>query len=86
VLAARDVAERIPGLDVVARRDIAPGEAITLDYATYSDEIMTPFECECGSPLCRKLIRGTDFLEDWVAERYGDHLSPHLLLRRSKRG
>jgi hypothetical protein len=30
------------GLDVVALRDIAAGEELTLDYATFCDESMTP--------------------------------------------
>ncbi|MFZ2897940.1 MAG: SET domain-containing protein-lysine N-methyltransferase [Saprospiraceae bacterium] len=46
------------GLNVVALRDIAPGEELTLDYATFYDENMEPFECHCGSPHCRGLIKG----------------------------
>lgn len=46
------------GLNVYARRDIAAGEELTLDYATFLDENMEPFECRCGSPLCRRFIRG----------------------------
>jgi hypothetical protein len=46
------------GLDVVARRDIAPGEGLTLDCATYMDDEMEPFDCRCGASCCRGVIRG----------------------------
>lgn len=46
------------GLDVVALRDIAAGEELTLDYAAFYNEHMEPFECHCGSPRCRGLIMG----------------------------
>ncbi|WP_176785931.1 SET domain-containing protein-lysine N-methyltransferase [Propionivibrio dicarboxylicus] len=50
---------RYSGLNVVAVRDIAAGEELTLDYATICNDGMIPFECQCNSPRCRKIIRGT---------------------------
>jgi D-alanine-D-alanine ligase-like ATP-grasp enzyme len=47
------------GLDVVALRPIANGEELTLDYATFLDEHMEPFDCRCGSPKCRGRVTGT---------------------------
>ena len=47
------------GLDVVALRDIAHGEELTLDYERFCNENMEPFECSCGSPACRGFIHGT---------------------------
>lgn len=47
------------GLNVIAIRHIQPGEELTLDYATFLDEHMEPFECQCGSTNCRKRISGT---------------------------
>lgn len=47
------------GLDVVATREIAPGEELTLDYGDLLDEGSEPFMCRCGAPGCRGLIRGT---------------------------
>jgi D-alanine-D-alanine ligase-like ATP-grasp enzyme len=47
------------GLNVIAIRNIQLGEELTLDYATFLDEHMEPFECQCGSPNCRKRITGT---------------------------
>lgn len=49
---------RYEGLNVVALRAIAPGEELTLDYADFLDEHMEPFECRCGSPVCRGRIEG----------------------------
>ena len=71
----------LDGLDLVARRAIAPGEEITMDYATLYNETMAPFTCTCGAPTCRGLIRGTDYLEPFVA-RYGDHVSDYVRTKR----
>lgn len=46
------------GLDIVATKNIWKGEELTLDYALFLDENMKPFECSCGSPNCRGLIKG----------------------------
>lgn len=75
----------LEGLDVVARRPIEPGEAITVDYATFTNEVMPEFECACGAPECRGTIRGTDHLEPFVA-RYGDHVSDYVRRKRESGG
>jgi D-alanine-D-alanine ligase len=46
------------GLDVIAIRAIDAGEELTLDYASFLDEHMEPFQCRCGSASCRGTIRG----------------------------
>jgi len=46
------------GLNLVARRNIRVGEELTVDYATFYDRHMTPFDCTCGSPRCRGSIVG----------------------------
>ena len=46
------------GLDVIALRDIPPGQELTLDYETFCNEDMAPFQCACGAPTCRGLITG----------------------------
>ena len=46
------------GLNVVALKDIRKGEELTLDYATFLDETMEPFNCRCGASNCRSLIKG----------------------------
>jgi D-alanine-D-alanine ligase-like ATP-grasp enzyme len=71
----------LDGLDVAARRDLAEGDEITLDYATFCTEPMLPFACACGAADCRGTIRGSDHLEPFVA-RYGEHVSDHVRRKR----
>ena len=47
------------GLNVIALKDIAAGTELTLDYATFLDETMEPFACQCGAVNCRGWIKGT---------------------------
>lgn len=72
------------GLDLVARRAIAPNEPITVDFATFRNEIMPNFVCTCGAPTCRGVIRGTDYQAAFV-ERYGAHLSDYVRTKRQSR-
>lgn len=44
-------------LNVIATRDIAAGEDLTMDYAVFCDFTMKPFQCHCGSAQCRGLIQ-----------------------------
>ncbi|MDO9374205.1 MAG: SET domain-containing protein-lysine N-methyltransferase [Ferruginibacter sp.] len=46
------------GLDVRALREITPGEELTLDYGSFLDDTMEPFQCQCGAGCCRGLITG----------------------------
>jgi D-alanine-D-alanine ligase len=46
------------GLNVIALRTIKKGEELTLNYASFLDETMEPFNCRCGAPNCRGLITG----------------------------
>lgn len=45
------------GLNLIALRDIAIGEELTVDFATFRDENRLEFDCQCGSPKCRGNIR-----------------------------
>ena len=47
------------GLDVVALLPIARGEELTLDFGELLAEDLEPFECHCGTPSCRGVVRGT---------------------------
>lgn len=46
------------GLNVVALRNISKGEELTLNYASFLDEHMEPFNCRCGAPNCCGLVTG----------------------------
>jgi D-alanine-D-alanine ligase-like ATP-grasp enzyme len=47
------------GLDVSALREIEVGEELTLDYATFLNENIEPFKCNCGAINCRGIVSGT---------------------------
>jgi hypothetical protein len=44
---------------IVAARDIAAGEQVTIDYATTEEDPGWSLECRCGSAACRGVVRGT---------------------------
>ena len=49
---------------LVARRGIAPGEAVTFDYDETEDDLRGSrgaFECACGSKSCRRIVLGKLF-------------------------
>jgi len=75
----------LEGLNMVARRPIARGEQITMDYATFCADFMQPFECQCGAPDCRGVIQGSDYLGEFV-ERYGAHVSDYVRTKRQQLG
>lgn len=68
------------GLNVVATRAISKGDELTLDYATFLDENMEPFLCQCGSPKCREYISGAKRVKEKVAvERFIEPVNPKPL-------
>jgi uncharacterized protein len=42
-----------------AVRHIDAGEFITMDYASTEEELYRTFECSCGAPNCRGMVKGT---------------------------
>jgi SET domain-containing protein len=54
---------------LVAMRDVAPGEELTIDYALFDDseEVM---ECRCGAAGCRGTITGKDWMRAELQDRY----------------
>jgi SET domain-containing protein len=45
-----------PKIHLIARRKISEGEEVTFDYSTLYKSIY--LKCNCGTPSCRKIIRG----------------------------
>jgi hypothetical protein len=74
----------LEGLDLVARRDVAAGEELTVEYATFCGPGMAPFECHCGAPECRGVILGSDHMLPEILERYGDRVSAFVSAARDK--
>lgn len=73
------------GLDMQARRDIQKNEPITIEYATFCAVNMKPFECKCGTKLCRKIIKPDDCMQSWVEEKYMDHISDYIKIKRAEK-
>ncbi len=68
---------------LTSRRDIKPGEELTIDYALWIDDILVggkkysiKWICECNSPLCRKKITGKDWMLPELQRRYKGRFSP----------
>jgi hypothetical protein len=65
---------------IVARREIAAGEEITIDYATMSGYEAWTMTCRCGArqPECRRAVTGGDWRRADLQQRYASHWSPFL--------
>ncbi|HLD12179.1 MAG TPA: SET domain-containing protein-lysine N-methyltransferase [Candidatus Nanoarchaeia archaeon] len=63
---------------VIAMRRISSGEEITIDYATTDDDPSWVMHCKCGVPLCRKIIRGIQFLPKPLRKKYSCFVSRAL--------
>ena len=48
----------VENLDVLALKDIFPGEYLTIDYAATEDRVASQFACNCGAPNCRGWVTG----------------------------
>ena len=70
-------------LTMAARRRIAPREELTVDYALFEEEedFTMPWECVCGSPICRKRITGRDWRLPDLQRRYAGHFLPVIAKR-----
>ncbi|MEO6457619.1 MAG: SET domain-containing protein [Chloroflexia bacterium] len=66
----------------IARKDIAPGEEVTVDYALFSTspdpETVLEAPCRCRSSFCRGRITGDDWQLLHVQERYKGHFAPFI--------
>jgi uncharacterized protein len=71
---------------LVARQDIESGEEATVDYALFTTQSnwMLDARCRCGSPHCRRIITGDDWMREDVQERYQGHFSPFINRRIEK--
>ena len=71
---------------LTARQNIAAGEELTADYMMWetNEDYQTAWQCNCGSPLCRKQISGRDWRLTELQERYENHFSPFLNERIAK--
>lgn len=64
----------------IARRDIATGDELTMDYAMIEadEQVTMRWECRCGSALCRGRVTGVDWQLISLQGRYAGHFSPFI--------
>jgi hypothetical protein len=72
-------------LTAVARRAIATGEELTIDYATQTGTEAWRMSCRCGQSGCRCEITGADWRLPELQAAYGDHWTPMLLRQMQAR-
>ncbi len=70
---------------VSARRDIAAGEELTIDYALMTVSPDWRMACQCGARLCRGVVTGNDWQLPELQQRYAGHFSPFINTRINKR-
>lgn len=76
-------------ISLVAMRDIAQGDEITIAYAmcignvppTVPDPPVYRLECACGSSDCRGLITDRDWMRPELQARYRGNFQPYLQAR-----
>lgn len=66
---------------LAARRPIARGEEVTVDYALHTADLPWRMVCRCGSPDCRGEVTNDDWRRPDVQARYAGHFSPFLNAR-----
>ena len=66
---------------IIARRPIAVGEELTLDYATHTMTEAWTMPCHCGAPTCRGAVTGADWRRPALQAAYGRHWTAGLLAR-----
>lgn len=64
-------------IELIAIKNIKAGEEIVFDYA-FSESVIEPFECNCGSMTCRKIIEPTDWKITEMQKKFGNYFSPYL--------
>ncbi len=80
----------VDDISIAARRPIAAGEELTIDYAMWDADPAWAMECRCGSPLCRGRNTGDDWRIPELQRRYHGHFSSYVAgliaqTRRSRR-
>ena len=68
-------------LELAARRDIAEGEEVVSDHASYTMAPDWKMDCSCGSDSCRGTVSGNDWRRSDLQARYGGRFAPPIALR-----
>ena len=62
---------------MVAMRDIKTGEELVMNYA-FMEIFFEPFDCNCRSPECRKVIDSNTWKDPVFQKKYARYYSPYL--------
>lgn len=63
--------------NIVAMRDIMPGEELTWDYAMTENHVWR-MKCKCGSPICRNIVGAYKDLPASIRKKYKGYVSAWL--------
>jgi SET domain len=78
-LAATDDADNVL-FNFYAMKDIQKGEELLWDYETTEYDMISKFDCNCGSPVCRGTLSGFRRHAKDVIQSYGfDWIAPYLV-------
>jgi hypothetical protein len=69
----------VPRLEVHALVPIEQGDELTVDYASFEDEILFLGPCLCGSESCRGSISGYHELPEERRRAYGPYVAEYLV-------
>ena len=75
---ACDPAVIIRDREVIAVRDIAPGDRVTFNYNTTEYDMAESFRCHCGSARCVGVVRGARHLTRAQRARLAPWLADYL--------
>ena len=64
--------------ELIAIRDIAPGDSVTFNYNTTEYDMAEPFRCHCGSAQCVGMVRGARHLSARQRARLAPWLADYL--------
>ena len=67
-------------IQLVAMKDICPGEELAFDYA-FNITLIEDLQCKCGYEKCREIITKDDWKIKDIQDRYGQYFSPYLKKR-----
>ena len=63
---------------ISSRREVAPGEELTIDHALFTADSSWSTPCRCGSRRCRG-VTGHDWRRSDLQARYRGHFVPFII-------
>lgn len=73
-------------INLVAIRELNPGDLISVDYATCNSSFPSDMKCLCGSNNCRGVIRENDWQLEELQSRLLEYYQPYLKRQLIRKG